>query len=145
MAITEEELDEKRQRVEKLRREVAAEEAKRLTREAEAGNTLVSTQLDAETVRLEAQLAAAKERNKVAAVKDGIAAPLEAVQTDLDNAKAFSKAEDDRRAEQQRLATEAKEADAKARADAAEADPSRKAPASAGADATDAADTPKEK
>jgi hypothetical protein len=145
MAITDEELDDKRQHAEKLREQVANEEAKRLTREAEGANALASAQLDAEIVRLEAQLATAKERNKVAAVKDGMAVPLEAVQTDLDNAKAHAKAEDDRRAEQQRLAQEAKEADAKAREEAAAADPSRKAPASAGADATDAADTTKEK
>lgn len=128
MATTEKELDEKRQRNERLREQLAAEEAKRLTREAEVSNDVTAKNLDAEAARLEAQLAAAKETNKVAAVKSGAAAPIEAAQAQLDNATAFAKAEDARRAEQERLVADAKaaqeqaDADAKAAADKAAKD-----------------------
>lgn len=88
MATTEKDLDAKRQRVERLREQVRAEENKRLEREAALTNDVTAAQLDNEAARLEAQLAAAKEANKVAAVKDGAASVLDAVKAEQEAASA---------------------------------------------------------
>jgi hypothetical protein len=64
MPITDEELDQKRQRVEELRSQVAQEEARRVANESALVNEVTAAQLDAETTRLEAQLEVAKRANK---------------------------------------------------------------------------------
>lgn len=87
MAITEEELDAKRQRVEKLREQVAAERQKRAARESDLVNEVAAAQLDAEATHLEATLEAERRNNKVAEVKAGAASVLDAVRADQANAK----------------------------------------------------------
>jgi hypothetical protein len=111
VSTTDEELEQKRQHVEKLRNQLADEQAKRTERENGLVNDVTATQLDAEASRLEAALAAAKEANKVAAVKQGADAPLTAAKEDLANAEAHAKAEDARREEQAKMVAEAKAAD----------------------------------
>lgn len=98
MATTDEELEQKRQHVQKLREQVANEVTKRETRERELGNDVVAIQLDAEATRLQAALDAAKAANKVAAVKEGASTVFEAVKTELSNAEYSAKAQEDARA-----------------------------------------------
>lgn len=125
MPTTEEELDEKRQRNQKLRDQLAAEEAKRVDRETSLANDVTAMQLDAEAVRLQAALDAAKEANKVSAVKEGAAPVLDAAKEDIKNAEAFAKGQEDLRAAQAqqvafaKAAEEKRVADEKAAADAA--------------------------
>lgn len=93
MALTEDELEQKRQRNEKLREQVAQEEAKRVDREAGLGNDLTGLQLDAEAARLQAALDAAKHSNKVAAVKEGTSYVTDALKEDLHRAEVLQKAQ----------------------------------------------------
>lgn len=94
MPTSEEELKKKRDNVEKLRQQVADEEAKRVTRERELSNDVTAAQLDAEAVRLEARLAAAKDSNKVAAVKEGASAPLDQAKAEMRNAATIKAAQE---------------------------------------------------
>ena len=93
MAITDEELVKKQAHVQKLREQVANEEAKRTERQADLVNDITARQLDAEAARLEAQLEAAKQANKVSAVKEGAASVVAPVEEDLANAQALQKAQ----------------------------------------------------
>ena len=93
MAITDEELDTKRQRVERLREQVTAERQKRSARESDLVNEVAAAQLDAEATRLEAALEAERRANKVAEVKAGAASVLDAVRADQANAKAQAEAQ----------------------------------------------------
>lgn len=94
MAISDTELAKKQAYVEKLRGQVAEEEAKRTQREADSTNELAAVQLDAEAARLEAQLQAAKDVNKASAVRSGAAAPLYAAKEDLARAQAVAEAQE---------------------------------------------------
>lgn len=76
MPTSEEDLEAKRQRNVKLREQIEAEHAKRVTREREAANDIVAVQLDVEGARLESELASAKEAAKVSTIKQGTAAPM---------------------------------------------------------------------
>ena len=92
MATSDEELQAKADKIQKLREQIAAEEAKRLEREAAVANDITAAQLDAEATRLQAQLEAAKNANKANAVKDGAANVLEAAKADLKTAAAAASA-----------------------------------------------------
>ena len=94
MAITDEELDQKRQHVQKLRDQVAQEEAKRTEREADLVNDVTAAQLDAEATRLEAQLDEAKRLNKVGEVKRGASTVLEAIKAEQVQANEVAKAQE---------------------------------------------------
>ena len=94
MATTDEELDQKRQHVQKLRDQVAQEEAKRIEREADLVNDIAAAQLDAEATRLEAQLAEAKRQNKVNEVKSGASTVLDAIKADQQQANEVAKAQE---------------------------------------------------
>lgn len=95
VAISDEEIGKRQSRVEKLREQVAAEEAKRIDREAGLSNDIAAAQLDAEEARLIAQLEAAKEANKVSAVKGGVSSVLDPVEEDRKNALALQQAQAD--------------------------------------------------
>lgn len=101
MPTTDEELRKQQEKVAKLRRQLADEERKRVARERELSNDITMTQLQAEEARLQSRLVAAKERNKVSAVKSGAEAPLESAREAL------------RAAEEQTAATEASVANGK--------------------------------
>lgn len=88
MPTSDEELQAKADRVEKLRSQVAAEEAKRATREREIANDITAAQLDAEAAALETRLQVAKDAGKVSAVKEGASAPLDAARESLATAVA---------------------------------------------------------
>jgi hypothetical protein len=94
MAISDKELLQKQQHVEKLREQLATAESTRMARENERGNEIVAVQLDAEAARLEAQLAEAKRLATVSAVKEGASGPLDAAREDLASANAYAAAQD---------------------------------------------------
>lgn len=71
MAISEEDLEQKRARNNRLREQIAAQEAKASSAIQEQSLTVDAAKLDAETARLEAQLAAAKEQAKVSNIRQG--------------------------------------------------------------------------
>lgn len=98
MATSDEELADKRAHVQELREQVAAEEAKRLEREAGVVNDLASQQLDAEAARLEAQLAQAKLVNT-----------SDSTNYALDAAKAATKAAEEQKAAVEGRANESQE------------------------------------
>lgn len=85
-AVTDKDLEQKRNRVEKLREQIAEAEAKAAAAVQDQNNAIEAASLDAEAARLEAQLNAAKERAK-AASKDGTG-PLAAVTAQLEAAQA---------------------------------------------------------
>lgn len=87
-AVSEEDLQKKRDQNARLREQIAAAEAQADERVREQSNAIEAAQLDAENARLEAQLAAAKEKAKVSAAKGGAEAPLEAAKEQLEAAKA---------------------------------------------------------
>lgn len=92
MAVTEDDLQKKREKNNKLRQQIAEAEATAATRVQEQNNEIEAKSLDAETARLEAQLAAAKEAAKVASVKSGSAGPLEQMDAQLEAARAAADA-----------------------------------------------------
>jgi hypothetical protein len=94
MSVTEEDLDKKRERNEKLREQIQTEEAKRFQREADLTNELTAAQLDAEGARLEAQLAAVKESGKASNVKAGVEGPLVSAKEQMEQAVAQQKAQE---------------------------------------------------
>jgi colicin import membrane protein len=128
VATTDEELDQKRQHVQKLRDQVAQEEAKRISREADLVNDIAAAQLDAEATRLEAQLAEAKRQNKVTDVKEGASTVLDAIKADQQQADAQAKAQEaavvarEKAAEDAAAAAEKQKADEEAAAAKAKAD-----------------------
>lgn len=87
-AVTDDELQKKRDRNERLREQIAAAEADAATRASEAANEITAKQLDAENARLEARLAQAKEAAKASSVKDGASSVLASVDDQLKAARA---------------------------------------------------------
>jgi hypothetical protein len=87
MSVTEKDLEKKRERLAKLREQVANEEAKAATNALDQSREIEIVQLDAEEARLEAQLAAAKEAAKRSAAKEGASGTLAAVTEQLEAAK----------------------------------------------------------
>lgn len=82
-ALTEKDLEQKRAKNERLREQIADAEAKAAAVSQEQNYTIEGATLDAETARLEARLAAAKEAAKVSNIKGGAAGPLAAVEEQL--------------------------------------------------------------
>jgi len=89
---TDEELQQKKDKVVELRQQVADANTKREIHEKALENDIVASQLDVERVRLEMQLAAALADSKVSAVKGGVDAPLQAAKDDMAVAVAQQKA-----------------------------------------------------
>ncbi len=72
-AVSEEDLEQKRSEVDKLREQIAATQAKADAAVQEQSMVIQAAALDAEKAQLEAQLAAAKEQAKVSNVRSGFA------------------------------------------------------------------------
>lgn len=92
MATSDEDLASKADSVQKLREQVQEAEAKRVMRENEISNDITMKQLEAEEASLQARLTAARDGAKVATVKDGASAPLDAVASQMEAAVAQQKA-----------------------------------------------------
>lgn len=93
MAITEEELQAKRERNEKLREQIVAEQAKRYEVQADLANEVTAAELDAEGARLQAELAGVQRDNDTLA--DGASAPLQSARERMDQAAAMQQAAED--------------------------------------------------
>lgn len=87
-ALTEKDLEQKRAKNERLREQIADAEAKAAAATQEQNLAIEAASLDAETARLEAQLAAAKEAAKVSNIRSGAAGPLAAAEEQLQAAQA---------------------------------------------------------
>lgn len=92
MPTSEEELDAKRKRVEKLREDLANEEAKRTVREAGLSGDVQAAELDLEAARLEAQFAVAKNAGSASVMKAGSANLLQDAKDQMKEAAALQKA-----------------------------------------------------
>lgn len=79
MAVSEEDLEKKRQKVETLRAKVVDAQFLREERERELSRDIEAKQLDAEADRLEGELSIAKELAKVSTVKAGASDLADAV------------------------------------------------------------------
>lgn len=91
-SVTEEELERERERNEKLRAQIADEQAKLAERANAAEREVALNQLKAEGARLEAQLNNVKESAKAASIKDGASGPLAQAQEQLKAAQAQANA-----------------------------------------------------
>lgn len=80
MPTTDDELAKKRDKLEKLREQVAEAEDTRLQRERELSNDISAAELDAEEARLTHRLSIAKEMSKVSVVKAGAAQIFENIE-----------------------------------------------------------------
>ena len=89
MPTSDEDLQKEMDRVQKLREQVADAEAKRVSRERELANDVTMNQLQAEAAQLEARLTVQSDSSKVANVKSGAAAPIEATKEELKRAVAM--------------------------------------------------------
>jgi hypothetical protein len=87
-ALTEKDLEQKRDKNARLREQIAEAEAQAAERLQEKSTEIEAKTLDAETARLEAQLAAAREAAKASVAKSGAAGPLEAVTKEAEAAAA---------------------------------------------------------
>lgn len=91
MPTSDEDLQKQRDEVQKLRDQLAAEEAKGSERTQSLNNDITAQQLAAEKVRLETQLAAAKDANRASSVKSGAGAPLASAKEQMELAVAQQK------------------------------------------------------
>lgn len=85
---SQEDLQKKRDKAEKLRAQIAEAETAAATSAQDQSNLIEGAQLDAEVARLEARLAQAKAAAKVSVAKEGAAGPLAAVKDQLEAAEA---------------------------------------------------------
>lgn len=92
MATSDDELQARRDRVEKLRAQVENEKAKQYAVQAEVSSDLEARQLDAEQERLEAELAALKANNTKTAVRAAAAPIVDAVKDEQKAAHAATAA-----------------------------------------------------
>lgn len=88
--VTDDELEQKRKNVAKLREQIAAEESKRAERVQAEQNNIAAAQLDAEAARLESQLAQIKEASKAATVRELASGPLEQAKAEAKAAESSS-------------------------------------------------------
>lgn len=91
MAVTEEDLDNERKAIEKLRGQVADTQAKAEQRVRDQANVVEHEALKAERARLEAQLAVAREQAKAATVKEGASGVLDQVKDEREAAENLAK------------------------------------------------------
>lgn len=87
-AVSEEELNELRSENEKLREQIAKEEAKEAENNANRQREYEARQLAAENARLEAQLASAKARSKVGVSREGAQGLMESAEDQFAAAQA---------------------------------------------------------
>lgn len=85
MPTSDEDLQQKQERVQQLREQLAAEESKRVQVERETSNDVTAAQLDAEAARLEASIEASRTTNETVVNSDGggVTGPLQAVQAEV--------------------------------------------------------------
>lgn len=95
MPTSDEDLQKKAERVQKLREQVSNAQATREQRERDLANDVTMRQLEAEEAALEARLAVAKDAGKVASVKEGTSTVLDAVTSEMEAAVAQKKAAED--------------------------------------------------
>jgi len=88
MPISEEDLQKRRDKADKLREQIAAAEAAATSHVQDASNEFEAAQLDAEVARLETRLQHAKAAAKISVAKDGASGPLAAVKEQLEAAVA---------------------------------------------------------
>ena len=86
--VSEEDLQRKRDKNDKLREQIAAAEADAEARSRSQANEIESAQLDAETARLEARLQQAKAAARVSVAKEAAVGPLAAAKEQLKAAQA---------------------------------------------------------
>lgn len=92
MPTSDEDLDKQKDKVQKLREDVAQAEATRINREASLANDETMLRLQTEEAQLRARLAEVKESSKASSVKAGNDAPLSAAKADMEAAVARQKA-----------------------------------------------------
>jgi predicted nucleic acid-binding Zn-ribbon protein len=92
MPITENDLQKKRDRLDKLREQIADAETTASAHVTDQAYQVEMAQLEAEEARLETQLARAKASAKVTVAKDGATGPLQAAKEQLAAAQAAKEA-----------------------------------------------------
>jgi hypothetical protein len=92
MPLSEEDLQKKRDRADKLREQIAQAEAEASANVQAQANEVEGAQLDAEVARLETQLARAKAAAKVTVARSGASGPLAAAKDQLAAAEAAREA-----------------------------------------------------
>lgn len=105
MPTSDEDLQKLQVEVQKLRDDVAAQEAAAATRARESDNDIAAAQLTAERTRLQAQLAAAKDAAKATNIKSGASAPLAAAKADMQLALEQTKQQEALRAAEAKAAS----------------------------------------
>lgn len=108
---TEDDLRKQRDRVDKLREQLAQENAKLVAGVQDQQNEVEMAQLKAEEASLLAELAAAKDVSKKAAIKSGASLPLAQAKQQMEEAVAREKAVAEAAEEQAKKEAAAKEAD----------------------------------
>lgn len=91
-AVSDEDLQKIRDDNEKKREQLLDAQSKQSEQVAARNREIEALQLQAEGVRLDAQLTAAKEASKVSTTKEGAANVLDAAKAELENAKAVAEA-----------------------------------------------------
>jgi uncharacterized protein (DUF342 family) len=86
MPTSNEELQKKAERIEKLREQVARAETSRVVHEREISNDIEMRRLEAEEAMLQARLAVAKEQGKVSTVKAGVETTVSAIEEQMKRA-----------------------------------------------------------
>ena len=92
MPISEEDLQKKREKADKLREQIAEAESTAASAVQDQSNVIEAAQLDGEIVRLETRLQQAKAAAKISVAKEGAAGPLAAVTEQLEAARAAKNA-----------------------------------------------------
>lgn len=110
MPTSDEDLQKAKDEVQSLRDAVANAEAEQARKARELDNDVTAAQLEAERVRLEAQLAQLKYDSRPAQVKAGAGAPLASAQEQMKLAVAQAKEQEKLRAADEKAAAAAKEA-----------------------------------
>jgi hypothetical protein len=90
--VTPEALDNRRERIAELHRQIADTEAEKARLAASAEVQIVAAQLDTEIAVLEARLSAAKATTKESVVKGGASGPLAAAKAEMERAKVLAEA-----------------------------------------------------
>lgn len=90
MPTSEEELQAKQETNDDLRDQIAAEKVKQTELQQELSDQLTAAQLDAETAKLEAELADIKRTND--ALEEGASGPLDAAKAEMEHAVAQAEA-----------------------------------------------------
>lgn len=102
--ITQTDLDKQRDRIARLREQIAAEQVKAVDGHEGLHNEVEMAQLQAEEARLKAELSATKDASKAAELRRGAAVPLSQAQQQMEEAVAREEAAKAAAAEQEKKA-----------------------------------------